>query len=995
MINNGYRIAMGYHITGGLIDRTIGAATMLAANALTFVGKVVKTPLKIISLGVNFALMPFTKKRWNVDYSLTKGWSDVDAGRRIFRDCAKGLAAIPTAMAESVVRGFPYLFRMMAGKDVEGERVYKTTGVLTQNLRARIVNNIRGLGFGKSNGQLALAQKDYGNRNAEALLTNKVAGDVLSREEINTEEKKAEEIIAEEEKEEKKAEDEEKKIEEDYDDDDDDDDEDDEEEIKEEKKEEATEEKKAEDETSEVKIVEKAPEEAKEEKKEDKKENKVSKFEEEFENRIKEINLEFKSDTLTAESESYKDYAEEVRILLKRRENMYRHFLSGDELKEKLSMNNKHLNMLKVGPLKTITETEETKTENKEEKKEYISKVTEEQKKGAAFEVSVYPEIDEKNKSKDPLDANKLDEYLGEDVLTDEMEARYAEFTTVQLPVLPELSADTKEKAELKKSIRDHLLLEQGALIDDRRNRTKKAASGMHENFIVDEVKKPMYDKYGAQTKYKRAIREILLAKDTFDGTTHAIQAIWELSTLGHIIRDSVKKPLEALDLNTFIAADDAQFVAGFGAKYDLLSKIEAYETFLDLIDEEQSLSVRGENKTVARAKLETMKSIRQAYEDRMKLISSPYYTALSTEYLESFMGEKGEEKLESARLDASVKDYIKLYKKVHANPLTAAGVENDYNAKLEVIRKGIAERDAANISERYLSGVKLSGTNEEVLTQIYETRKKAEMDAFVKDDLEFLRTQEIRFAADHIYIGAAEIKTFHADFADILTKGVCRGTVIDEKVRSKVSGYIHDYVSVMRELEAVHRVQDVISEATMYSFNADTANPEFAKTDIGKLMLRLKNCEEDETVRENITTEQGANKVKVFGQKGLMLMIYGTLIDSGVSIGEKYVARAKDPEVRQKILNRNKEEDYPSILVNGREYTTYNPQFLSKLDGLDIKMKPADAEKLDTLVKSIEQGYEDNMVFFEVYDGGGDRSVLSLLERYKNHEKIRNCIVC
>ncbi len=48
---------------------------------------------------------------WKVDYSLTKVWADIDEGRKIFRECAKGLVAIPTGMVESVTRGFPYLYR--------------------------------------------------------------------------------------------------------------------------------------------------------------------------------------------------------------------------------------------------------------------------------------------------------------------------------------------------------------------------------------------------------------------------------------------------------------------------------------------------------------------------------------------------------------------------------------------------------------------------------------------------------------------------------------------------------------------------------------------------------------------------------------------------------------------------------------------------------------------------------------------------------------------
>ena len=85
MKNNWDRTKAVYNVTGGVIDRTIGTATMIAANTLIFAGKVAKLPLKLLSLAFNALSGKLkSKKRWTVDYSITKGWAGLTESRQIF-----------------------------------------------------------------------------------------------------------------------------------------------------------------------------------------------------------------------------------------------------------------------------------------------------------------------------------------------------------------------------------------------------------------------------------------------------------------------------------------------------------------------------------------------------------------------------------------------------------------------------------------------------------------------------------------------------------------------------------------------------------------------------------------------------------------------------------------------------------------------------------------------------------------------------------------------
>ena len=148
LMNNLRRLVMAYEGIGGLIDRSLGLATMLAANSLTFAGKIVKAPIKILSGIFNGASKYIfrSKKRWKVDYSLREGWKSIDDGRRIFRKYMKGAFILPAAVTETLTRGIPYIF----GHHYKSG-VYKRTGRWSKAIYSDVKDVMKGIGF-----------KDYG-----------------------------------------------------------------------------------------------------------------------------------------------------------------------------------------------------------------------------------------------------------------------------------------------------------------------------------------------------------------------------------------------------------------------------------------------------------------------------------------------------------------------------------------------------------------------------------------------------------------------------------------------------------------------------------------------------------------------------------------------------------------------------------------------------------------------------------------------------------------
>ncbi|MBR1856882.1 MAG: phosphotransferase [Oribacterium sp.] len=156
-INNIRRLIMMYQGIGGLVDRSLGFATMLAANSLTFAGKIVKAPLKLLSGVFNGASKYIfrSKKRWEVDYSLKKGWKSVDDGRRIFRKYLKGACILPAAVTETITRGIPYIF----GHHFKSG-VYKRTRKWSKAIYEDVKDVMKGIGF-KNYGAEDRADADY------------------------------------------------------------------------------------------------------------------------------------------------------------------------------------------------------------------------------------------------------------------------------------------------------------------------------------------------------------------------------------------------------------------------------------------------------------------------------------------------------------------------------------------------------------------------------------------------------------------------------------------------------------------------------------------------------------------------------------------------------------------------------------------------------------------------------------------------------------------
>jgi hypothetical protein len=180
------RMGMAYEAAGGTVDRTLGVATMLAANTLELAGKAVKLPLKILSgiFNLGSKYIAGSKVRWRMDYSLKTGWKSIEDGRRIFRRYLKGACVLPVFVIESLTRGLPYLFSGHKFKS----GVYKRTSKWSKAILNDVANVLRSVAMSEKYATSKRAEEDYEIAGGYTGLNEEkprfVSGKVLDEQEI-------------------------------------------------------------------------------------------------------------------------------------------------------------------------------------------------------------------------------------------------------------------------------------------------------------------------------------------------------------------------------------------------------------------------------------------------------------------------------------------------------------------------------------------------------------------------------------------------------------------------------------------------------------------------------------------------------------------------------------------------------------------------------------------------------------------------------------------
>ncbi len=124
-------------------------------------------------------------------------------------------------------------------------------------------------------------------------------------------------------------------------------------------------------------------------------------------------------------------------------------------------------------------------------------------------------------------------------------------------------------------------------------------------------------------------------------------------------------------DLSEFEYKSDREFISEYAIKYEKISKYALADAFfLKAVDAEKKgeLSDHAGAKDIlreARARIEVFKKLRQEYDDRMELISSPFYVLLSEKDISGYKSDKDIKKLEDKEADPEFIEYVKRYQRL------------------------------------------------------------------------------------------------------------------------------------------------------------------------------------------------------------------------------------------------------------------------------------------------------------------------------------------
>ncbi len=154
---------------------------------------------------------------------------------------------------------------------------------------------------------------------------------------------------------------------------------------------------------------------------------------------------------------------------------------------------------------------------------------------------------------------------------------------------------------------------------------------------------------------------------------------------------------VNAAKVEDFEYTSDNEFVSNFASKYDQICRYASADFFYkEFYKLESNHNINKVSIVDVRAKIDFFKQLKEDYEDRMKLISSPYYALLAKSDMDRYMKKNGESLIDNEIQDEKLRDYIRLFRKVSNNPLQMKknNYMNFYNNALNTARTERKNKD-------------------------------------------------------------------------------------------------------------------------------------------------------------------------------------------------------------------------------------------------------------------------------------------------------------
>lgn len=557
--------------------------------------------------------------------------------------------------------------------------------------------------------------------------------------------------------------------------------------------------------------------------------------------------------------------------------------------------------------------------------------------------------------------------------------------STVTFLTIGKRAGEAKEKIRLKK----HLAAEQQKLIERRRSDMET----VEDRLLKSDIEKGNKD--FATEKEKEAFRQWARYKRS-DVEEDRIAP--ELLQKNFVFRDNaykdILKELNNTTIEEFKNKDEADFASGFAYKYEKICRMACADVFL-----EKFRSISGTNSinlpiAELRAKIAFFKELKTQYEDRYKLLSSPYYALLRRSDMKEYLGKSGEAKVE-AITDQKLKTYVLLYRNTMSSPLAMGNrlskrfneLVKDYKGKQcdEDVEKVApllleaeetlshlkeAEEEPMLVPEREARIYENLDDEEESMrlqVQIFRSRKAELKKSFPEDDVAFLRNYDTAGVDDKVLgLTGPDLAEVEKIFLEILEKKSVNGVKLSEAVLAEVSAHLKDYVNLRREYQAALKATDDATKLAS-GMGADLQNQVFRNTDVGKKLMRY--VTDDYSPRFSEYTSNLGN----FEYGRALVMVLTVLHKHNISCFPQYENRVVEraDEALEKMRELREEDDkkpfqYPHVTVNGTKITLYSAEregFIHTLAGKSFTLPGEKGKELLSLMKQYAEAIRKSTI--------------------------------
>ena len=551
-----------------------------------------------------------------------------------------------------------------------------------------------------------------------------------------------------------------------------------------------------------------------------------------------------------------------------------------------------------------------------------------------------------------------------------------------------ELGKRSKE-AKNKISLQNHLRNEKKAFIKKHEAERAEALRYTSKNMKQDAVSKHF------TTDYEReAVREWLVFDDVTKENARHYAGSNMVASSDNFRRMEYMKILfqvEHISIDEFDDADEGEFASKYAEKYDKLCKMACADVFMGKFMEITKGVTFGLNVTELNAKITFAKQMKEQYENRMELISSPYFALLRKADMEPYMGEGKEAKIDAIK-DEKLRDYIKLYRKTMGSSLAfgkSKQMHKAYKDMLDTEQRQAKERDVQRIKV-LLDEIKDMKNEEQELTktdqtvrdeikkdeerdyddenaenlhQYYRLKRRRLEKTFPKDEMQFMKETVAYVGPDKIFSSEdGELQEIERVLTeDIMEKQSIDGVPISAEVFEKVKNAFSEFIGARRKFLSYIHASNFASELC-FGLQCDLKNPMFAKTKEAKALKKFK--------REDGMPDTITNDEKMYAARNIYIQtlseIYRILNANGYKISKKYDERLEkggrgDQELEESRVKKEKwlqkknpdaVYHYPTFTLNGVPYTFYDEEqeddviFFGKNANIEGEDK-AEAEKL------------------------------------------------